>query len=263
MRVGYFQFNPVFGEVAHNLDLITARLEQVDADLMVLPELFATGYQFTSQEEVSRLAEAVPDGPTTQRLLEIAARRKTTIVAGLAERTGTRYFNSAVVVGAKGFLGCYRKTHLFFEETLFFSPGDSGFQVWDIGAAKVGVMICFDWYYPESARTLALQGAEIIAHPSNLVLPNCPDSMVTRCLENRVFSVTANRIGSEARGGKDRLTFIGLSEVVSPRGRILHRAPRECEDITVVEIDPAEARNKALNTYNDLLRDRRPALYGA
>jgi predicted amidohydrolase len=82
-------------------------------------------------------------------------------------------------------------------------------------------------------------------------------------LENRVFSVTANRIGSEARGGKDRLTFIGLSEVVSPRGRILHRAPRECEDITVVEIDPAEARNKALNTYNDLLRDRRPALYGA
>ena len=263
MRVGYVQCDPVFGEVAHNLDLITARLEQVEADLLVLPELFATGYQFVSQEEVFRLAEAVPDGPTTSRLMEIAARRGMTIVAGLAERAGQHCFNSAVVVGPKVFIGCYRKTHLFFEETLFFTPGDSGFHVWDIGPAKVGVMICFDWYYPESARTLALQGAEIIAHPSNLVLPNCPDSMVTRCLENRVFSVTANRIGSEARGGKDRLTFIGLSEVVSPRGRILHRAPRECEDITVVEIDPAEARNKALNTYNDLLRDRRPALYGA
>jgi predicted amidohydrolase len=85
--------------------------------------------------------------------------------------------------------------------------------------------------------------------------------MVTRCLENRVFSVTANRIGSEARGGKDRLTFIGLSEVVSPRGRILHRAPRDIEDLTLVEIDPAEARLKALNDYNDLLRDRRPAFY--
>ena len=123
-------------------------------------------------------------------------------------------------------------------------------------------MICFDWYYPEAARTLALKGAEIIAHPSNLVLPNCPDSMVTRCLENRVFSVTANRIGSEARGGKDRLTFIGLSEIVSPRGQILHRAPRDREEVTIVEIDPEEARQKTLNSYNDLLRDRRPAMYG-
>lgn len=261
MRVGYLQFDPVFGEVARNLDHVTAQLEQVETDLIVLPELFATGYQFVSQEEVFQLAEPVPDGATTKRLADIAARRGMTIVAGLPERDGGRCFNSAVVVGPKGFIGCYRKTHLFFEETLWFTPGDSGFHVWDIGPAKVGVMICFDWYYPESARTLALQGADIIAHPSNLVLPNCPDSMVTRCLENRVFSVTANRIGSEARGGKDRLTFIGLSEVVSPRGRILHRAPRDIEDLTLVEIDPAEARLKALNDYNDLLRDRRPAFY--
>ena len=261
MRVGYLQFDPVFGEVARNLDHVTAQLEQVETDLIVLPELFATGYQFVSQEEVFQLAEPVPDGATTKRLADIAARRGMTIVAGLPERDGGRCFNSAIVVGPKGFIGCYRKTHLFFEETLWFTPGDSGFHVWDIGPAKVGVMICFDWYYPESARTLALQGADIIAHPSNLVLPNCPDSMVTRCLENRVFSVTANRIGSEARGGKDRLTFIGLSEVVSPRGRILHRAPRDIEDLTLVEIDPAEARLKALNDYNDLLRDRRPAFY--
>ena len=261
MRVGYLQFDPVFGEVARNLDHVTAQLENVETDLIVLPELFATGYQFVSQEEVFQLAEPVPDGATTKRLADIAARLGMTIVAGLPERDGGRCFNSAVVVGPKGFIGCYRKTHLFFEETLWFTPGDSGFHVWDIGPAKVGVMICFDWYYPESARTLALQGADIIAHPSNLVLPNCPDSMVTRCLENRVFSVTANRIGSEARGGKDRLTFIGLSEVVSPRGRILHRAPRDIEDLTLVEIDPAEARLKALNDYNDLLRDRRPAFY--
>ena len=262
MRVGYFQFDPVFGAVARNLDHVSARLGQVDADLIVLPELFATGYQFVSQEEVFQLAEPVPDGATTKRLADMAARRGMTIVAGLPELDGQRCFNSAVVVGPNGFIGCYRKTHLFFEETLWFTPGDSGFQVWDIGMAKVGVMICFDWYYPESARTLALQGAEIIAHPSNLVLPHRPDSMVTRCLENRVFSVTANRIGSEARGGNERLTFIGMSEVVGPRGRILHRAPRETEDLTIVEIDPAEARIKALNDYNDLLRDRRPALYG-
>lgn len=263
MRVGYLQFDPVFGEVARNLDLVEARLEQAEADLLVLPELCATGYQFVSREEVFRLAEPVPDGETTKRLVDLAARRGMTIVAGLPERAGAHCFNSAVVVGSKGVLGCYRKTHLFFEETLWFTPGDSGFHVWDIGLAKVGVMVCFDWYYPEAARTLALQGADIIAHPSNLVLPHCPDSMVTRCLENRVFSVTANRIGSEARGGKDPLTYIGMSEVVGPRGRILHRAPRESEELTIVEIDPAEARVKALNPYNDLLRDRRPALYGA
>ena len=95
-------------------------------------------------------------------------------MAGLPERAGAHCFNSAVVVGPKGFIGCYRKTHLFFEETIFFTPGDTGFHVWDIGVAKVGVMICFDWFYPEAARTLALQGADIIAHPSNLVLPHCP-----------------------------------------------------------------------------------------
>jgi predicted amidohydrolase len=262
MRTGYFQFDPVFGEVLRNLDVVATRLDVVEADLIVLPELFATGYQFVSKDEVQGLAESVPDGPTTKRLIDLARRRRMTIVAGLPERAGGHCFNSAVVVGPKGFMGCYRKTHLFFEETLFFTPGDSGFQVWDIGSAKVGVMICFDWFYPEAARTLALQGADIIAHPSNLVLPHCPDSMVTRCLENRVFSVTANRIGSESRGGKDRLSFIGMSEVVDPRGRILHRAPREEEDLAIVEIDPREARTKTINSYNDLLRDRRPALYG-
>ena len=255
MRVGYFQFDPVFGEVARNLDLVTARLEQVEADLIVLPELFASGYQFVSQDEVARLAEPVPDGTTTKRLVEIARRRGVTIVAGLPERAGAQYFNSAVVVGPKGFIGCYRKTHLFFEETLFFTPGDTGFHVWDIGMAKVGVMICFDWFYPEAARTLALQGADIITHPSNLVLPHCPDSMVTRCLENR-----GRHKSTPSRPA--RLTFIGMSEVVSPRGHILHRAPREAEDLTIVEIDPTEARTKAINSYNDLLRDRRPALYG-
>lgn len=261
VRVGFYQYDSQFGEVAKNLDAVTAKLEQIEADLIVLPELFASGYQFVSQEEVERLAEPLPDGPTTRRLAEVAKRRRMHIVAGLPERSGTRCYNSAIVVGPSGFLGCYRKTHLFYEETLFFTPGDSGFQVWDIGSAKIGVMICFDWYYPEAARSLAVQGADILCHPSNLVLPNCPDSMPVRCLENRVFAITCNRTGSEARGGKDRLTYIGNSEIVTPRGVILRRAPRDQEDLTVVDIDPSEARNKSLNRYNDLLRDRRPSLY--
>ncbi len=261
MRVGFYQFDPQFGEVATNLEMVTAKLEQADADLIVLPELFASGYQFVSQEEARRLAEPVPDGPTVRRLVEIAKRRKMHLVAGLPEQSGPSCYNSAVIVGPSGFLGCYRKTHLFYEETQFFTPGDSGFLVWDIGSAKIGIMICFDWYYPEAARTLAMRGAEIICHPSNLVLPNCPDSMPVRCLENRVFAVTCNRIGSEARGGKERLTYIGQSEVVTPKGVIQYRASRDQEELTVLDIDPAEACNKRLNRYNDLLRDRRTSLY--
>ena len=261
MRVGFFQFAPLFGEVENNLGKIVATLDQTDADLIVLPELCASGYQFVSQQEVITLSESVPNGPTTQRLIELAKRRRMTIVAGLTERAGSACYNAAVVVGPSGFIGCYRKTHLFFEETLFFTPGDTGFQVWDIGVAKIGAMICFDWYYPEAARTLAIKGAEIICHPSNLVLPNCPDSMPVRCLENRVFAITCNRTGSEGRGGKDQLTFIGNSEVVAPNGAILHRAPRDQEELYFVEIDPADARNKALTRYNDLLRDRRESLY--
>lgn len=261
MRVGFYQFDPQFGEVARNLDVVTAELERVEADLIVLPELFASGYQFLSREEAYRFAEPVPDGLTVRRLVDIAKHRKIYLVAGLPEHAGGRCYNSAVVVGPSGFLGCYRKTHLFYEETQFFTPGDSGFLVWDIGPAKIGVMICFDWYYPEAARTLAMQGADIICHPSNLVLPNCPDSMPVRCLENRVFAVTCNRIGSEARGGKERLTYIGQSEVVTPQGVIQRRASRDREELAIVEIDPAQARNKSLNRYNDLLRDRRPSLY--
>lgn len=261
MRVGYYQYEPEFGAVAKNLDAIRAKLEQAEADLMVLPELCASGYQFESAEEAQRLSEPVPDGPTTKMLVEMARHRRMHIVAGLPERAGSHCYNSAVVVGPSGFLGCYRKSHLFFEETLCFAPGDTGFHVWDIGSARIGVMICFDWYFPESARTLALMGADIICHPSNLVLPNCPDSMPVRCLENRVFAVTCNRIGTEARGGKEALTFIGNSEVVSSRGVILQRAPRDREELAVVDIDPTEARNKALTRYNDLLGDRRPSLY--
>lgn len=263
MQVGYFQFNPIFGEVTRNLETVSARLAGVECDLLVLPELFNTGYQFVSADEARSLAEDVPGGPTTSRLIQIAADRRMHLVAGLAERAGDQLYNSAVLVGPTGLIGVYRKAHLFFEETLFFAPGDTGFPVYDIGPARVGLMVCFDWYYPESARTLALKGADVIAHPSNLVLPNCPDAMVTRCLENRVFAVTCNRIGSEERGGKTKLTYIGHSEVVTPKGEILTRATPDQDALAIVEIDPLQARNKRLTPYNDLLAGRRPELYAS
>jgi predicted amidohydrolase len=261
MRVGFFQFAPVFGDVQANVDYVAQRLSGVQADLIVLPELFTSGYQFVSKREVQDLAEEVPIGPTTTRLIELAQDRKMIIAAGLPERKRKQCYNSSVLIGPRGFVSVYRKLHLFYEEKLWFSPGDIGFRVHRLGGVRIGMMVCFDWFFPESVRSLALQGAEIICHPSNLVLPHCPDAMVIRCLENRIFSVTANRIGAEQRGGKPQLTYIGQSEVVNPKGLILYRAKPDEEDLTVVEVNPKDARNKRINAYNDVFRDRKTKFY--
>ncbi len=150
--------------------------------------------------------------------------------------------------------------HLYYHINIFFKRGDLGFPVFDTAFGKVGMMICYDWFFPEAMRTLALKGAQLIAHPSNLVLPHCPDAMVTRCLENKVFSATANRIGTEDRGGH-KLSFIGKSEIVSPKGEILTRLTSNEAGISVVEINLADALNKRLNEFNDAFGDRDVASY--
>ena len=122
-------------------------------------------------------------------------------------------------------------------------------------------MICFDWRFPEITRSLALNGAEIIAHPSNLVLPHCPQAMITRCLENRVYAITANRVGNENRVPDEVLHFIGQSQVVDPDGNLLIRASDIEEEVQIVEIDPGKAREKFINSKNDIFKDRRPDLY--
>ncbi len=261
MKAGFYQFAPVFGSIDENINKTLSAVQDTEVDLLVLPEFFATGYQFVSKEEVAALSEEVPHGRTTERLAEFSRAKGMFIVAGLPERDGDKFYNSAVLTGPDGFIGVYRKTHLFYEENLYFTPGDTGFKVWDTSIGRIGIMICFDWFFPEAMRTLAVLGADIVAHPSNLVLPFCPDSMPVRCLENRVFAITANRIGTEHRKNDESLTFIGKSEVVSPKGEIMIRASEDEEEVMVKEIDPVLARDKTLNAYNDLLKDRRPGEY--
>lgn len=262
MKAGIYQFNPSFGEKEKNIKKVMAAVRDADMDLLVLPEFFATGYQFISADEAAELSEPVPAGYTTRALMDVSKEKRMFIVAGLPEKDGDRLYNSAVFTGPDGFIGVYRKTHLFFEETLYFTPGDTGFKVWDTEIGKIGIMICFDWFYPEAMRSLALSGAEVVAHPSNLVLPFCPDAMPVRCLENMVYAVTANRTGTENRKEGQSLTFIGKSEIVSPRGEILIRAPEDEEILMIREIDPGAAADKELNPYNSILKDRRPDYYG-
>ncbi|MFZ3137931.1 MAG: nitrilase-related carbon-nitrogen hydrolase [Thermodesulfovibrionales bacterium] len=261
MKAGFYQFNPAFGKKEENLKKVFSAITDADADLLVLPEFFATGYQFVSQEEVSELSESIPNGDTTERLSELSRQKGIYLVAGLPERDGDRFFNSAVLSGPDGFIGVYRKTHLFFEEKLYFSPGDTGFKVWDTKVGRIGIMICFDWFFPEAMRALALMGADIITHPSNLVLPYCPAAMPIRCLENRVFAVTANRIGEENRKAGQSLRFIGQSQITTPEGKIVMRAPGNDEALLIAEINPETARNKNLNPLNNIFDDRRPDMY--
>jgi len=262
MRVGIYQSHPKFGEVDYNIEAAIEVLTGVDAGLMVLPELFNTGYQFVSREETNGLAEEIPSGKTCKALMELAGSRGMFLVFGLAERNGSQVYNSAAVVGPEGFIGRYRKIHLFAEEKYLFDSGDTGFCVFDLGLARIGVMICFDWWFPESARVLALLGADMICHPANLVLPNCQQAMVTRSLENGLFSATANRIGTESRGGKKSLIFTGESQVLDHRGKVLTRLGKEETGVSVVEIDVMQARDKKITAQNDRFDDRRPQFYG-
>lgn len=261
LKVGVCQMKPEFGNVKENVRKATELISSVDAELVVLPELFNTGYQFISMDEVKELSEPVPDGYTCQEMISISEKKNIYLVFGISERFQDRFFNSAVITGPQGFIGVYRKSHLFLDEKDFFTPGDTGFRVFELPKCRVGIMICFDWWFPESARTLALMGADIICHPANLVLPQCQMAMITRSLENAVYTVTSNRIGTEQRGDKKPLTYTGKSQVVDPEGNLLVRMKEDEEAVSVVEIDVSRARNKMITPKNHRFHDRRPHLY--
>ncbi|MHA2038479.1 MAG: nitrilase-related carbon-nitrogen hydrolase [Promethearchaeota archaeon] len=259
IKVGYAQTAPTFGDKEENFNQIENLLGDVKADLIVLPELFATGYTFKSKDEAMSLAET-SEGITAQFLIKVSKLTNAVTIGGYVEQDGVNIYNSAMIVSDKGVIDSYRKIHLYYKEKLWFSPGNKPLKVYDIKNIRVGIMICFDWIFPETTRTLALLGADLIAHPANLVLPYCQKAMVTRCLENRVFSITSNRIGKEIRGS-DNFQFTGKSQITAHNGDILSSAPKDELFIDFVNIDILKARDKKLNQHNNLFKDRRKEYY--
>jgi predicted amidohydrolase len=266
-RVAVVQTRPRFGAVEENVaEALTlgshALAAAGGADLVVFPELFHTGYAFVSRREAQALAEDAVRGPTARALTAFCREHGTVAIGGLCERRGRELFNSAVWAGADGVRGVYRKVHLFDREQRWFARGREPWPVFRVGAARVGLMICFDWRFPEVARSLALAGADVVAHPANLVMSHCQEAMRTRALENGLFFATANRVGADRR---PRLTlrFTGASQVVDPSGRVLARAGARGAEAMVVDLDLARSRDKRVTARNHLLRDRVPALYGA
>ena len=257
-KIGFYQFQPEFLDVQSNLQKIENKLHNIKADLIVLPELATTGYSFTCMDDVKKVSEPAQNGDTANLFRKLAKENNTSYVVGFSEHNNNLYFNSSMLINPDGKIYVYRKSHLFYEEKKWFTPGDSGLQVFPAkNDVKVGLMICFDWIFPESARTLALKGAQIIAHSANLVLPWCQQAMITRSLENRVFSVTANRTGSD----DGKLTFTGMSQILSTKGEIVHRADENEEKVHFAEINTEDALDKNVTEFNHIFSDRRPDLY--
>lgn len=258
IQAAVIQTDPAFGAVTANIAAALAAVP-TDVDLAVLPELFATGYQFVDRQELIGLAEPVPDGPTCRALADHAATTGTTLVAGVAERDGDRLYNSSVLVRPDRTIDRYRKVHLFWDEKLLFTPGDLGFPVFPACGTTIGMMVCFDWIFPEAAGTLARRGARVIAHPCNLVLSHCPDAMPLRALENRVFTLTANRVGTESRNAS-AVRFIGRSTICSPRFEVLGQASPLAPAVARAELD-LDLCDPQITPRNHLVEDRRPDLY--
>ena len=185
------------------------------------------------------------------------------VVGGYLERDGAGLFNAAAVCVAGEAVTSYRKVHLFGFEPELYDRGDTPFPVVEHGGLRVGVMICFDWIYPEVARALALDGADVIAHPSNLVLQWCQQSMRTRALENGVYAVTSNRVGREHREPRPDLGFTGRSVVVDPLGEVLAEGAPDAPDVLEVGVDVRKARDKHVPSGNDRIAERRPDFYAA
>jgi predicted amidohydrolase len=258
MKIGYMQFAPALADVDQTMrkidDLMT---ECKGVDLLVLPELCNSGYNFESPEMALKSSEPVGDSVFIRYLESKCAELNLHIVSGLNEREGGHLFNSAILVGPRGYIGRYRKLHLFMKEKSYFRPGDAGLPVFDIGPCKVGLLVCFDWIFPEVWRVLALKGADLICHPSNLVLPGFAQKAVpVHALTNHVFVITCNRVGSERE-----LRFTGLSTIADPKGEVLLQATQEAEELRATDVEILKARDKKITPLNDIFQDRRPTEY--
>jgi predicted amidohydrolase len=268
--VACVQMHPKVGDKAANVAASLAFIERAAADgarLIVLPELANSGYVFESREEAFALAEEVPAGPTCQAWMRAAARLGVTLVAGIAEREGDALYNAAVVVGPAGYIGTFRKVHLWNAENLFFEPGNLGFPVFKTPIGRIGVAICYDIWFPETFRLQALQGADIVCVPTNWVpIPGqAPgrEAMATvlamaAAHSNSIFIACADRVGTE-RGQP----FEGQSVIVGCTGwPVAGPASREAEEIVLADIDLGSARRlRNWNHFNQVLRDRRTDVY--
>lgn len=257
-QVSVIQFCPVLGAPRANIDTLEPLFDQASgANLIVLPELSNSGYHFKDREEAKGLSETIGRGGIFQDfLMEMSKRHNAYIVSGICERDGNDLYNTAILVGPRGIIGKYRKIHLFMNEKDIFKAGNAGIPVFEADGYRIGMMICFDYLFPEPWRILAQKGADIVCHPSNLLTENAQRCVPGLALMNRIHIATANRTGDE-RG----IHFNGKSFLTDPFGKIIRIASEDAVEVLSFSIDTNESRNKMITPRNHVFDDRRPELY--
>lgn len=249
------------------------------AQIICTQELFRSQYFCQSEDHGNfKLAETIP-GPSTDAFQKLARRHKVVIVASLFEkRSAGVYHNTAAIIDADGsLLGIYRKMHIpddpLFYEKFYFTPGDLGFRVWRTRYAKIGVLICWDQWYPEGARLTAMQGAEILFYPTAIGWhpkekkihgrdQHSAWELIQRshAVANGCYVAAPNRIGLERPLGGDGIEFWGQSFVAGTSGQILQKASVDREEVMVVPVDLNQV--DVTRTHWPFLRDRRIDAYG-
>jgi predicted amidohydrolase len=268
LRLSIVQFTPIFGNVQDNLRRMQELTDALTADIIVFPELCTTGYFFQSKDEAKQFAEP-PSGATAEFFFTLAERHDAMIIGGFVERDGEHVYNSAMILTPETTRPrIYRKTHLFYKERLCFDEGNTGFFVTPHHKhdCRVGTMICYDWRFPESSRMLALQGADVIVCPSNLITNVWHIAMPARALENKVYVAVPNRAGKEIRGVRadgqpEEVQFTGHSVIYDYAGAVMAQAGANEDAVLSVIIEPLKTRDKSFNAFNDIFNDRRPAYY--
>ncbi|MCU1529853.1 MAG: Nitrilase/cyanide hydratase and apolipoprotein N-acyltransferase [Frondihabitans sp.] len=268
VRVAAARMAPVLGDSAASGARSAAAIEAAaaaGAALVVLPELCSSGYRFADATEAARAAEPVP-GPTTERWAALATGLGVVVVGGVCERDDAgRLRNSVVVVDAAGVRAVYRKLHLWGSERELFVAGDAPAPVVETAVGRIGLAVCYDLWFPEQTRGLALSGAEILAVPANLTdgprQPGLPHLDVIAAIAtahlNRVHVVLADRCGEE-RGE----SWLGAAAVVDASGRLLAGPPAgDDAALALADVDLAAACDKRWGDHNDLMADRRPDCY--
>jgi len=269
-RVACVQMEPHVGHTTENVTRSIAAIEDAanrGAELVVLPELANSGYVFSSREEAFGLGEQVPNGPSTDAWIEVAQRKNVYVVAGIAERDGDRLYNASVVIGPSGFLGRYRKLHLWGDEHLYFENGNLGLPIFHTPIGRIAVAICYDCWFPEVFRILAIKGADMVCVPTNWVpMPGQkPEQLamsnmlaIAAAHSNGLNLICANRVGTE-RGQ----SFIGQSLIIGANGwPLAGPADAVTEQILMASINLKQSRHaKQLNAFNHVLGDRRLDVY--
>ena len=257
------------------------RAAKSGAKIICTQELFRSQYFCQSEDHANfKLAEKIP-GPSTDAFQKLAKKLKVVIIASLFEKRASGvYHNTAAIIDADGsLLGIYRKMHIpddpLFYEKFYFTPGDTGFKAWQTKYAKIGVLICWDQWYPEAARLTAMQGAEILFYPTAIgwhpsekkkygIKQHSAWETIQRshAVANGCYVASVNRIGHEIiKGvGGDGLEFWGQSFVAGTSGEIIAKAGSHKEEILIVPVDLAHV--DTTRTHWPFLRDRRIDAYG-